>query len=285
MTRITDKNKHLKRPMDRGRGVRTIRFIHRGEAGINLQCSDPKSLSVILRATLRSIEDLAIPQNNSQSRLELGGVARSYATSISYSEFGGLQQEQFGTQTTLYHKLHYNVRGQLYDVRLSTLSLQTNEFDWNRGCLAFYYGGYAWGQSGPANNGNLTRQEHHVPANDAYSNYWYTQDSYNYDSLNRLSSISELHGGPWGQSGQDYQQVYTYDRWGNRTIDQSQTSANVPHPNYTADTSNNRLAAPAGYNYAYDNAGNQTNDNYTGQGQRTYDGENRMKQAQGTPNG
>jgi YD repeat-containing protein len=47
------------------------------------------------------------------------GVTRSYAASISYSEFGGMQQEQFGTQTALYHKLHYNVRGQLYDVRLA----------------------------------------------------------------------------------------------------------------------------------------------------------------------
>jgi RHS repeat-associated protein len=164
-------------------------------------------------------------------------------------------------------------------VRLSTLSLQANEFDWNRGCLAFYYGGYAWAQSGPANNGNLTRQEHYAPADEGYSNYWYTQDSYNYDSLNRLGSTSELHGGPWGQSAQDYQQVYTYDRWGNRTINQSQTTPSIPHPNYTADSSTNRLIAPAGYNYGYDNAGNQTNDNYTGAGTRNYDAENRLTSA------
>jgi RHS repeat-associated protein len=207
------------------------------------------------------------------------GVTRTYASAISYSEFGGLQQEQFGTQTPLYHKLHYNVRGQLYDVRLSTLSLQANEFDWNRVCLAFYYGGYAWGQSGPLNNGNLTMQQHWAPADEAFSNYGYTEDHYNYEALNRLASTNETHGGPWGVSAQDYQQVYNYDRWGNRTINQSQTTTNVPHPNYTADTSSNRLVAPAGYNYGYDNVGNQTNDNYTGQGARTYDAENRMKQA------
>src|SRR5205814_3336176 len=39
------------------------------------------------------------------------GVSR-YATGVSYSEFGGIREEQFGTATPLYHKLHYNVRGQ-----------------------------------------------------------------------------------------------------------------------------------------------------------------------------
>jgi len=210
------------------------------------------------------------------------GTSRTYASGITYSEFGGLQQEQFGTQTALYHKLHYNVRGQLYDIRLSTYSLQANEFDWNRGCLAFYYGGYAWGQSGAANNGNVTRQEHYAPLNESLTDYGYTQDSYSYDTLNRLASANEVHGGPWGLSGQDYIQTYTYDRFGNRTINQSQTSANVPHPNYTVDTNTNRLIAPAGYNYGYDYAGNQTNDTYTGAGARTYDGENHLKQAQGS---
>jgi F5/8 type C domain-containing protein len=41
------------------------------------------------------------------------------------------------------------------------------------------------------------------------------------------------------------------------------------------------LVAPAGYTYSYDSAGNQTNDNYTGGGQRTFDAENRMNSAQG----
>ena len=210
------------------------------------------------------------------------GTTRIYTNGITYSEFGGLQQEQFGTQTALYHKLRYNVRGQLYDIRLSTYSLQANELDWNRGCLAFYYGGYAIGQSGAANNGNVTRQDHYAPLNESLTDYGYTQDSYSYDTLNRLASTNEVHGGPWGLSGQDYIQTYSYDRFGNRTINQSQTSANVPHPNYTVDTNTNRLIAPAGYNYGYDYAGNQTNDTYSGAGARTYDGENHLKQAQGS---
>ena len=206
------------------------------------------------------------------------GSQRTYSTGVSYSPYG-IEQEQFGTQTPLYHKRHYNVRGQLYDVRVSTQSITANEFDWNRGCLAFYYGGYGWGLSGPANNGSVGAQQHWSPADDALSNYAYTQDNYAYDSLNRVSSTNEVHGGPWGQSGTDYVQAYTYDRYGNRTIDQTQTTANVPRPAFTVDPNTNRLIAPAGFSYGYDEAGNLNYDSYTGDGTRTFDAENRMKQA------
>src|SRR5262249_15196019 len=71
------------------------------------------------------------------------GFFRTYSTGVSYSQFGGLQQEKFGTATDLYHKLHYNVRGQLYDIRLSTESLTSNEWNYNRGALVNFYGGYS----------------------------------------------------------------------------------------------------------------------------------------------
>jgi hypothetical protein len=78
-----------------------------------------------------------------------------------------------------------------------------------------------------------------------------------------------------------WQQQYVYDRYGNRTIDQTNTTANVPHPLYTLDpANNNQLLAPAGYLHLYDAAGNQTRDTYAANdangGQRTYDAENRM---------
>ncbi len=78
----------------------------------------------------------------------------------------------------------------------------------------------------------------------------------------------------------DWQQEYDLDRYGNRLIHQTNTWGGVPKPNFGIDpANNNRLTAPAGYTMSYDNAGNLTNDNYTGQGQRTYDAENRMTQA------
>ncbi len=221
------------------------------------------------------------------------GVTRTYATGITYSEFGGLQQEQFGTQTALYHKLHYNIRGQLYDMRLSTVAWAADEWNWNRGAIVNYnstadltcQGQTCRYNSGPDNNGNLRQSQYWIPGNEQMTVYNWTEDRYTYDYLNRLKSVAEYHGSSTsGLGGQDFTQVNNYDRWGNRTIDQALTSPSIPHPNYTADPNTNRLTAPLGFSYSYDNAGNQTNDNYTGQGSRTYDAENRMTQAQGLPN-
>jgi RHS repeat-associated protein len=215
------------------------------------------------------------------------GRNRTYATGITYSPFGGLAQEQFATTTALYHKLHYNIRGQLYDIRMSTSSLQTDEFNWNRGCLELLYGGYAWGQSGPANNGNITAAMHWVPFNDAISDFSYTQDNYSYDSLNRLSSANEIHGRPNWQSTQDFMQSYDYDRWGNRTINPSSSGVNNIQFDKSDAQNTNRLFAPGDAplqmsqrQMQYDPAGNLTYDSYTGQGTRLYDAENRMTAAQ-----
>lgn len=217
------------------------------------------------------------------------GRSRTYATGVSYSSFGGIAQEQFGTQTPLYHKLHYNARAQLYDIRVSTLSLQADEFNWNRGCVELFYGAYAWGQSGPANNGNVTSSMHWIPANDAVSDYTYTQDNYSYDALNRLSSASEVHGKPNWQSGQDYLQSYDYDRWGNRTINPLSLNVNSTQFDKSDAQNTNRLYAPGDTlpstpldqrRMQYDAAGNLSYDSYTGQGTRLYDAENRMTTAQ-----
>jgi RHS repeat-associated protein len=216
------------------------------------------------------------------------GTSRTYATGISYSEFGALQQEQFGTQTPLYHKLHYNVHGEQFDNRLSTVGWSADEWNWNRGAIVDYYTAPEIAcqtnqcriPSGPSNNGAVIQSQYWIPTDDQMSGYNWTEDRYAYDSLNRLGSVTEYHGSSTsGFSGPDFAQVYDYDRYGNRTINQSQTSASVPHPNYTVDAATNRLLAPTGYSYDYDAAGNQKNDTYTGAGSRSYDGENHLKQA------
>jgi RHS repeat-associated protein len=199
------------------------------------------------------------------------GTQRTYASSISYSSFGGLQQEQFGTTTPLYHKKHYNVRGQLWDMRASTVSFSTDPADGDRGAIVNYYSSnYTQGGSGTDNNGNLLRQENYIPGSSFF------QDNFEYDQLNRLKFMAEKLNGTGTDS---FKQAYVYDRWGNRTIDQVNTSPNVPKPNFGVDTSNNRLTAPAGYTMGYDQAGNLTNDTFTGEGVRTYDAENRMTSA------
>jgi RHS repeat-associated protein len=221
------------------------------------------------------------------------GVTRTYATGIGYDPGSRLQQEQFGTTTALHHKLHYNVRGQLYDVRLSTVSWATDEWNWNRGAVVNYYdANRTWGASGTDNNGNLRHSEASIPLapNAAYTSgnvgpYAASVQSYAYDSLNRLTSVGEqkfLSTGGGLQSS--FTQAYTYDRWGNRTINQTgttQTLAPELRKDFGVDPATNRLSVPSGQTGAmtYDVGGNLTHDSYTGAGNRVYDAENRMTSA------
>jgi RHS repeat-associated protein len=222
------------------------------------------------------------------------GVARTYAQGVTYDEASRLQQEQFGTTTPLYHKQHYNVRGQLYDVRLSSVAWQTDQWNWNRGTLINYYStaeltaptNEARALSGTDNNGNLLRAGVYVPtdANGTYnattsSTYALMEDRYSYDTLNRLTAINEY------QQGQTlaFTQSYAYDRFGNRTIDQANTTQTgvIPHVPFIVDAATNRLGVPAQQagTMAYDGAGNLTTNSYsptTSAVTFVYDAENRI---------
>lgn len=129
--------------------------------------------------------------------------------------------------------LHYNSRGQLAEIRESTSYTGPNDTDFDRGAIINFYatcwgmcGGYDSTTAMPVNNGNLRRQEIYIPDGPMFA------QTFDYDALNRLQSVSEkLHG-----TGNDtFKQAYTFDRWGNRTFDQANTTANVPHPEYTVD--------------------------------------------------
>ncbi|MDQ3802272.1 MAG: hypothetical protein M3416_00215, partial [Acidobacteriota bacterium] len=204
------------------------------------------------------------------------GVQRTYASEVRYHELGGVEQERFGTQTPVYSKRFYNVRGQLAEVRVSTQSiLAADPGHWNRGAILNVYSGLAgWTESREDNNGNLRKQMVYVPNDDAISGWWETAFFYDYDALNRLLQSREVRGGQ-----NQWVQAFTYDRWGNRAINAANTT-NAPEPQFTASAATNRLSPPAGYTMAYDTAGNLTTDTYTGSGTRTYDAENRMTSAQ-----
>ena len=95
----------------------------------------------------------------------LGGDPRTYATGITYSSWGSIGREQFGTNTPLYQKAFYNKRGQLFDTRLSSVN---DTWDWNRGRLILYYSSnHIWGQSGADNNGNVRFAETWIPPENA----------------------------------------------------------------------------------------------------------------------
>jgi YD repeat-containing protein len=173
------------------------------------------------------------------------GVQRSY-DSISganaYDAASRLQEEKYGTATPLYHKQHFNLRGQLNDVRLSTVAWNTDQWNWNRGAIENWYDSTSGfphpSTNGTNNNGNLLRSEVYIPNDDQISGYSFTKQAYTYDSLNRLASVAEYQNG----STQTSAQSYVYDRWGNRTID---ISGNPPKTWAIKSTPCNRRRTPA----------------------------------------
>lgn len=188
---------------------------------------------------------------------------------------------KFGTQTPLYHKLQYNIRGQLWDVRVATGSDVNGS--WNRGALQmFYEPTYTHGASGPTNNGNVVKTNHYIPLDESSSTWAIHDQFYSYDSLNRLSSVAEYFISSTQPLTQQSLQSYTYDRYGNRTINAAQTwGTGINAKQFTVDTTTNRLGVPGGQSgvMTYDAAGNLTSDTYSGAGTRTYDAENRMTTA------
>jgi hypothetical protein len=94
--------------------------------------------------------------------------------------------------TPIYNKLQYNVRGQLWDIRVST-GTDVNG-TWNRGALQFFYDQtYSFGGSGADNNGNVLAAKHYRPLDEQSSTWAISTDYYGYDALNRLTSASEYY--------------------------------------------------------------------------------------------
>ena len=206
------------------------------------------------------------------------GVLRTYSSEILYTPLGGMSKEKFGTDTAIYNKLFYNSRGQLAEIREGTSYTGPGDTGLERGAIINFYG-TCWGACGghnsttsmADNNGNLKRQEIYIP-NESSPTFAQTFD---YDSLNRLQRVTE---------GSSWQQEYVYDRYGNRTIHQTNTWGPVTGPainkkDFTVNTANNRLGVPGGQSgtMSYDNAGNLTTDSYSAAAVlRAYDAENRM---------
>ena len=216
------------------------------------------------------------------------GSSRTYASNITYSPFGGPTREQFGTNTPVYHKSFYNIRGQLFDTRVSSVN---DTWDWNRGRLILYYSSnHLWSESGTDNNGNVLFAETWIPPENATLDQADTlsEQSYEYDSLNRLKSVAESRisaGSGWVWQ-QQFKQSYNYDQYGNRTIKTSPADTwgtGINNRSFEVQTATNRLYAPGDLaltdtqrRIRYDAAGNQTKDTYTGYGNATFDAENRI---------
>lgn len=225
----------------------------------------------------------------------LGGISATYATDLRYNARGQVISEQFGTNIPLYLRQHYNKRGQLFDVRLGT-SNDSNLNDenpavwqyangsWNRGAIRMFYSSNyndydSANPNQPDNNGNLYRMDHFAPktldGSGNITSWVMSVDNYQYDQLNRLTKVQET---SQNIVGANFTQAFSYDRWGNRTIDVGATTAGIPgltRKTFAVNTSNNRITSIDGTSVSYDATGNQTND---GTGLRVYDSQNRMTQ-------
>jgi RHS repeat-associated protein len=224
----------------------------------------------------------------------LGNEARTYSAGIVYSTLGRMSEERFGTDTALYNKSFYNSRGQLAEIRVGTYHATDNGF-WNRGAIINHYSESCWGSCGGTNsatqmtdnNGNLKKQEVYVPnteQNLEITDYTMRWQQYDYDWLNRLAWVREITNG-----AELWKQGFTYDRFGNRTINQGVTyGGGINNKSFTVNTANNRLDVPGGQTGAmdYDPAGNLTTDTYSaGAVTRDYDAENRLtKETQANSN-
>ena len=108
----------------------------------------------------------------------------------------------------------------------------------------FYDGSLGYGTSGPDNNGNVRFANTYIPF-DEQSNTWAIhRQSYSYDSLNRLGSVTEYFVTNSQAETQQSVQSYTYDRWGNRTINAAQTSGTgINNKIFSVDAATNRLGS------------------------------------------
>ena len=203
----------------------------------------------------------------------LGGSPYTYADTVGYNAAGQMIKERFGTNTSLYHNLHYNNRLQMVNTRLGDSA--TDEWNWSRGAITFLYGTTAVASGNmfandTDNNGNLRRQINYVPL--AGGGHVIPQrDDYTYDALNRISSFTEAQmnsGGQWTLNVAS--QNFSYDRYGNRQITRASGGVNNYNPTYDTTNNNNRIVG-----LGYDAAGNITSDPLTG-GTMTYDAENRL---------
>ncbi len=200
-----------------------------------------------------------------------------------YNAAGQMTQEYFGTPgNNLYHHVRYNSRLQMTETLLGTGNNPNVGTDaWARGKLVFDYGT-------TQNNGNVLKQEHFVPTSvtvnrpsspDAVTQHVIPmRDVYEYDKLNRLTTVTGRQWENGTESNPIYKQTFVYDPFGNRKIDAdpAKTFGNdINKKVYEPNKRNNRLNG-----LIYDAAGNVINESYTfRQYDRKYDAENRMTQA------
>jgi RHS repeat-associated protein len=191
------------------------------------------------------------------SSARAGQTPRTYANAFVYAASGAIQSMRLGNGR--FESTVFNSRLQPTQIALGTSASNTSLLKLN----------YDYGTQ--LNNGNVLQQTITVPTVGTTPGFTATQN-YTYDELNRLKQATETIS-----NQTSWRQTYSFDRYGNRRFDLSQTTTpdsqsnqNITNPQI--DTSNNRFLQNQGY--FYDAAGNLTQD---ASGKRFfYDAENKQ---------
>jgi RHS repeat-associated protein len=166
-----------------------------------------------------------------------GEQTKTYADSISYWPGGAVKDLRLGNQ--LWEHTELNLRLQPTEIDLGTQATAVDRLK-----LAYGYETRTDAQSSHDNNGNVLSQTITVPTIGTTQGFTATQ-TYGYDALNRLSSLTETGG---------LSQGYSYDRYGNRAVTAGYvaSAALTPQSLSAFNAKTNQIAASS-----YDVAGNQ----------------------------
>ena len=218
----------------------------------------------VVKNTLDVDGDLAQVQSK-----KLNGTLQNYANAFTYTSAGAVSSMRLGNGK--FENTTFNSRLQPTQIGLGSSATSQNLLK-----LEFNYGG-------SDNNGNVKSQTITTPTVGNIAGFTATQN-YTYDSLNRIKQATEV---VTGQPTQGWQQTFVYDRYGNRTFDEANTTTlpkncgtapnkficaiDIPKFNPSVNISDNKLV---GTNY--DNVGNTKVD---ANGQTfIYDAENKQVQ-------
>jgi RHS repeat-associated protein len=245
----------------------------------------------VVKNVLDNSGDLSIVQ----SKKNQNAGYWNYAQHFTYTATGTVSSMQLGNGS--WESTQFNNRLQPTQIALGSTENATDKLK-----LDFTYNT----PNNADNNGNLVSQTITVPTevrnNTTYNGFTATQ-TYTYDSLNRIKDAKEMIG-----STQQWKQTFTYDRYGNRSFDESGTSGNYltttlargcststynpngicdkqkVNPTFTA--GNNRIVQDqdndSQNDYLFDSSGNTTKD--AGSNTFIYDGENKQVEVKNSSN-
>jgi RHS repeat-associated protein len=211
----------------------------------------------------------------------------NYAQNFTYTPAGAVSSMELGN--TRWESTQFNSRLQPTQIALGTSQNATNLLDLD----------YSYGTT--QNNGNIQSQTITVPTTGGVTGFTATQ-TYTYDNLNRIKDAAETISG-----SQTWKQTFTYDRYGNRSLNEGGSSGNyltttltrncttsTYNPNGICDkkgvnptfTSANRIVQDQDNDsvndYLFDSSGNTTRD---AQGNiYTYDAENQQIEVKNSSN-